>query len=132
LRVFYDDPTPSAANGETVEVAAPSAEHFYGRITFSGAVWVRPDYRRHGITRIVPRLTRACAFTRWNTPLFWAYIDHDLDQIGVTRAYGSWHVEDGISTHMPSWRGDHRILFLSMGQATLIRDIADSVARAGR
>ena len=130
LRVFYDDPAPHAAAGESVEVTAPSAEHFYGRVMFSGAVWVRPDYRRHGFTKIIPRLTRSYALTQWNTPVFWAYIDHYLDEIGVTRAYGSWHVEDGIITHMPSWRRDHRILFLSMGQTTLIRDIAGSVARA--
>jgi hypothetical protein len=130
LRVFCDDPAPHVAAGERVEVDAPSAEHFYGHIMFSGAVWVRPDYRRHGVTKIVPRLTRSYALTRWNTPVFWAYIDHDLDEIGVTRAYGSWHVEDGIMTHMPSWRGDHRILFLSMGQTSLIRDIAGSVTRA--
>jgi hypothetical protein len=132
LRVFYDHPAPHVAAGDRVEVDASSAEHFYGRIMFSGAVWVRPDYRRHGVTKIVPRLTRSYALARWNTPVFWAYIDHDLDEIGVTRAYGSWHVEDGIMSHMPSWRGDHRILFLSMGQTSLIRDIAGSVARVSQ
>lgn len=128
LRVFYDDPASHLAAGDSIEVTAPSAENLYGRIMFSGAVWVRPDYRRHGFTKIIPRLTRSYALTQWNTPVFWAYIDHELDEIGVTRAYGSWHVEDGIIAHMPSWRGDHRVLFLSMGQATLIRDIARSVA----
>jgi GNAT superfamily N-acetyltransferase len=130
LHVFYDDPAPHVAAAESVKVTAPSAEHLCGHIMFSGAMWVRPEYRRHGFTKIIPRLTRGCALTRWNTPVFWAYIDHDLDKIGVTRAYGSWHVEDGILTSMPSWRGDHRVLFLSMGQATLIRDIARSVSRA--
>ncbi|HWG80659.1 MAG TPA: hypothetical protein VN681_12835 [Stellaceae bacterium] len=127
LRVFYDRPQAHIDAGERVEVSAPTAEHLCGRVMFSGAVWVRPDYRRHGLTKIVPRLTRSCALALWNTPVFWAYIDHDLDEIGVSRAYGSWHVEDCISTHMPSWRGDHDILFMSMGQATLIRDIARSV-----
>lgn len=127
LRIFYDEPAHHAAAGESVEVSAPTAEHLCGRIMFSGAVWVRPDYRRHGLTKIIPRLTRSYALAQWNTPVFWAYIDHDLDEIGVTRAYGSWHVEERITTHMPSWRGDHDILFLSMGQATLIRDIAGSV-----
>lgn len=127
LRVFYDDPAPQIAAGETVEVTAPTAEHLCGRVMFSGSVWVRPDYRRRGLTKIIPRLTRSYAFTRWNTPVFWAGISHNLDQIGVTRAYGSWHVEERIRTHMPSWCADHDILFLSMGQATLIRDIAGSV-----
>lgn len=127
LRVFYDAPAEHVAAGERIEVTAPTAEHLCGRVMFSGAVWVRPDFRRHGLTKIVPRLTRCVALALWNTPVFWAYIDHDLAEIGVARAYGSWHVEERISTRMPSWRGDHDILFMSMGQATLIRDIARSV-----
>jgi GNAT superfamily N-acetyltransferase len=127
LRVFYDDPAPHIAAGERVEVTAPTAEHLCGRVMFSGAVWVRPDYRRHGLTKIIPRLTRSYALTQWNTPVFWAGISRNLDKIGVTRAYGSWHAEDRITTHMPSWCADHDMLFLSMGQATLIRDIAGSV-----
>lgn len=127
LRVFYDDPAEHIAAGEKVTVTAPMAEHLCGRVMFSGAVWVKPDFRRHGLTKIIPRLTRSVALALWNTPVFWAYIDHDLAEIGVARAYGSWHVEERISTHMASWRGEHDILFMSMGQATLIRDIARSV-----
>ena len=131
LRIFYGDPTPYLHAGERVDVTAPSAEHICGRVMFSGSVWVRPDYRRHGLTKIVPRLTRSYALTQWNTPVFWGVVEHDLDEIGVTRAYGSWHAEDRIATHMASWRGDLDFLFLTMGQATLIRDIAHSTVHAG-
>lgn len=131
LRVFYDDPAPYLGSGDSIDVTAPSAEHICGRVMFSGSVWVRPDYRRHGLTKIIPRLTRSYAMTRWNTPVFWGVVEHDLDEIGVTRAYGSWHAENKIATHMGSWRGDLDFLFLSMGQATLIRDIARSTAHAG-
>jgi GNAT superfamily N-acetyltransferase len=131
LRVFYDDPAPHVAVGNSVDVTAPTAEHIYGRVMFSGSVWVRPDYRRHGLTRIIPRLTRSYALTQWNTPVFWGVVEHELDDIGVTRAYGSWHAENRIATHMPSWRGDLDFLFLSMGQATLIRDVAMSTYELG-
>jgi GNAT superfamily N-acetyltransferase len=124
LRVFYDDPSPHLAEGECIEVTAASAEHICGRVMFSGAMWVRPDYRRHGLTRIIPRLTRSYAFAVWNAPLFWGGIEPDLHAVGVTRAYGSWHVEDGFTVHMPSWRRKLHFLFLSMGQATLVRDVA--------
>jgi hypothetical protein len=126
LRVFYDDPAPHVAI-DRVEVTAPSAYHVFGRAGYSAAVWVRPDHRRHGLTKIIPRLTRSVLLTRWNTPVFWATITPHLDAIGVTRAYGSWHVENAINVHMPQWQGDFTLLFLSMGQATLIRDIAQSV-----
>jgi GNAT superfamily N-acetyltransferase len=128
LRVFYDDPAPHAAAGARIEVTAPSAEYICGRVMFSGAVWVRPDYRRHGLTKIVPRLTRAVALAQWNTPVFWATIEHKLEKMGVARAYGSWHIEEGIVEHIPLWRGTLALLFMSMGQATLLRDLASSIA----
>lgn len=127
LRVFYRDPERYLASGDVVTVTAPSAEYIFGRTGYSGAVWVRPDYRRHGLTKVIPRLTRSLLLTRWNTPVFWATIAPSLDAVGVTRAYGSWHVESSITAHMPLWQGDCTVLFLSMGQATLLRDIARSV-----
>jgi hypothetical protein len=126
LRVFYDDPAPHHAAGESVEVTAPTAEYICGRVTYSGAVWVRPDYRRHGFTKIVPRLTRSYAMTQWNTPMFWMVIKRELDQIGVTRAYGSWHIDGRIVVQMPALPDRFEFLFGSMGQDTLIRDIAGS------
>lgn len=127
LRVFYDDPTPHAEAGDSIDVMAPSAEHIFGRAMYSGAVWVRPDYRRHGFTRIIPRLTRAYAMTQWNTPVFWMVIAQDLDKGGVTRAYGSWHLDGRIAVHLPSLQKHSELLFGLMGQTTLIRDIASSV-----
>ena len=127
LRIFYDDPEPHLAAGEKVKVMAPSAEHIFGRVMYSGAVWVRPDYRRHGFTRIIPRLTRAYAMTQWNTPVFWMVIAQELDKGGVTRAYGSWHLDGRIAVHFPSLRDDAELLFGLMGQTTLIRDIVSSV-----
>jgi hypothetical protein len=127
LRVLYDNPAPHVAAGESVVVSAPFAEHIWGRAMFSAVVWVRPDYRRHGLTKIVPRLTRAYALAQWNTPVFWMMIAPDLDKIGVTRAYGSWHVDGRLAMHLPSLRDDFEVLFCSMGQDALIRDIANSV-----
>jgi hypothetical protein len=106
LHVFFAEPGPRVAAGESVEIRAPAAENICGRTMFSGAVWVRPDYRRHGFTKIVPRLTRSCALTLWNTPVFWMIIEPELDDIGVTRAYGSWDIDGKLITHLPSWRGD--------------------------
>lgn len=127
LRVFYDDPAPPVAAGESVTVSADLAEHIFGRAMFSAVVWVRPDYRRHGFTKIIPRLTRAFALTQWNTPVFWMMIAPHLDQIGITRAYGSWHIDGRLAMHLPSLRDDFEVLFCSMGQDALIRDVASSV-----
>jgi hypothetical protein len=131
LRVFYDNPGPHIAAGDAIEISAPSVGRIHGSVVFAGAMWVRPDHRRNGFTKIIPRLTRACALIRWNPPIFWELIKPELDAIGITRAYGSWHIEDGILAHMPSWRGDLRFLFLWMNRETLIEDLTSAVFQTG-
>jgi hypothetical protein len=127
LRIFYDQPAPYLAAGGRVEVAAPSAFRIFGDTMFSGALWVRPDYRRHGLTKIFPRLMRSCALTQWNIPTFWMMITPELDRIGVTRAYGSWDVEPGILMRLPTSPRAIEALFCTMSQARLIRDIETSL-----
>jgi hypothetical protein len=126
LRIFYDRPAPHIAAGGRVDVTAPSAGRIFGHTMFSGALWVRPDYRRHGLTKIIPRLMRSCALAQWNIPVFWMMITPELDRIGVTRAYGSWSVESGVTMHLPTSQRAIEALFCSMTQATMIHDIASS------
>lgn len=127
LRVFYDRPEPYVAAGGRVEVSAVSAARIFGDTMFSGALWVRPDHRRHGLTKIIPRLMRSCALAQWNTPMFWMMIAPELDRLGVTRAYGSWEVEPRVLMRLPTSQRDIEGLFCSMDQATLLRDLAASV-----
>jgi GNAT superfamily N-acetyltransferase len=124
LRVFYDDPAPAIAAGETVKITAPSATGIRGRVAFAGGLWVRPDYRRFGFAKLLPRFTRSFALTSWNTPTFWTYVDQKLDRIGLTQAYGYSHSEERIATRMPTWRGEYDVLFLSQGRDELIAAIA--------
>jgi hypothetical protein len=131
LRVFYDHPEPYVAAGGSVEVSAVSAARIFGDTMFSGALWVRPDYRRHGLTKIIPRLMRGFALAQWGTPTYWMMIAPELDRIGVTRAYGSWDVEPRVLMRLPTSRREIEGLFCSMSQATLIRDIAASVESYG-
>jgi len=123
LRVFFACPEAHLAAGESVEVMAPIAEHIGGRVMASGIVWVRPDHRRHGFTRIIPRLARGYALACWNTPLFWGLIKQEHDNVGLTQAYGSWQLGGKLVVHMPSWQGDVSPLWLWMDRETLIADI---------
>jgi hypothetical protein len=130
LRVFYEDPEPHIAAGESVQVTAPSANKIRGEAVFTGAMWVRPDYRRHGLTKIIPRISRTYAYTRWGNPLFWALIEPDLHRIGVTRAYGPWHHEEGVLVRLASWRGELPFRLLTATSDTMIADIASLVDQA--
>lgn len=123
LRVFFDDPAPHVARGDSVAVTAPSPSRITGRVVYAGGLWVRPDYRRHGFAKLLPRLTRSCALTRWNPARFWTMVELDLDEVGMTRAYGYLGGEERISTHLTVWRGDLDYLFLSMNQERLIANL---------
>jgi hypothetical protein len=67
LRMFYADPAAAFARGDRCEIAAPVAQNITGRVVFSGAAWYRRDFRGKGLGGILPRISRAYAFTRWNS-----------------------------------------------------------------
>jgi hypothetical protein len=128
LRIFYDQPAPHVAAGGQVVVAAESASQIFGQTLYSGAVWVRPDYRRHGFTRIIPRVMRCCALAQWNIPMFWMMITTQLDRGGLTRAYGPWDVEPRVLLQLPTSDREIDLLFCWMSRATLTRDLENTVA----
>ena len=130
LRVFYDRPAQRTAAGEHIDVDAPCAEQIRGAAVYSGAVWVRPDYRRLGFSKFIPRLARGFALARWQPSIFWGTIKPELDQAGLTQAYGSWQIGGRLAIRMPSWRKDFDLLFLWMDRATLVNDIATAIAQA--
>lgn len=130
LRVFFEDPAPHLAAGDFARVDAPSADRISGRVVFTGAMWVRPDYRRRGLTKIVPRITRLYAFTRWGNPLFWAFIEPDLHEIGVTRAYGPWQAEESVAVRLGAYRGDITFHLLTASCETMLEDAARLAGQA--
>jgi hypothetical protein len=107
LRLFYKDPGKSKAPNEACVVTAKSAEKFTGRIVYSGAVWYRPDYRRQGLTSILPRLTKAYAFTKWYTDITLSFMIDDVVHNGTAARAGYPHVEwEVLLKNTPV--GDHR------------------------
>src|SRR5712672_1365688 len=67
LRMFYADSVAASVRGDRCEITAPVAEKITGRVVFSGGVWYRPDFRGKDLATILPRISRAYAFTRWNS-----------------------------------------------------------------
>jgi hypothetical protein len=67
LRMFFADPDAAIARGDRCDILTPVAAAISGRVVFSGAGWYRRDYRGKGLATILPRISRAYAFTRWNT-----------------------------------------------------------------
>jgi hypothetical protein len=96
LRIFYANPTPHLARGEFIELPDDfSGSMITGRTTATGALWIRPDYRRLGLTKILSRACKAYAFERWEPSVFWALINPAHLDSGVAQAWGSISVSRG-------------------------------------
>lgn len=129
LRVFYEDPAPRIAAGESIEVEAPAAARIRGRVTYGGAVWVRPDFRGRGLAALLPRISRAYAYSRWDTAWTWGLVEHKTHEKGLVRANGPYEVEESVLLRM-AFRGDLPLLLMWMGRDAMLSDVADIVDQA--
>ena len=59
-------------NGHPCTITTPAAREITGVAMCSGAMWVRPDYRRLGISPLLARIYRAYGAARW--PLDWVFM----------------------------------------------------------
>src|SRR5204862_6176059 len=57
--------------GQRCIITADAAKLISGVLMSSGAAWVRPDYRRRGLSQLLPRIAKAYAVSRW--PIDWTF-----------------------------------------------------------
>ena len=129
LRLFYTDPEKLKQPGETCAVSAKSASRFDGRIVFSGAVWYHPEYRRQGLTSILPRLTKAYALTKWYTDVIVSFMAEDVVKGGTAARAGYAHVEWDV-VMKNSLLGDLRLALIWSNTAELIDYFAGYLGEA--
>jgi hypothetical protein len=82
--------------GQPCVVTAPMAPDISGVVLCGGSTWVRPDQRRQGLSKLMPRIGRACALARW--PIDWGigYVSQILIDQGVASGYGYRHFSHSI------------------------------------
>lgn len=129
LRVFYADAAPRRAAGETVEIDGATSPPITGRNVFAGAVWVHPSHRACGLATIVPRVSRAYAWTRWNPSAIWILVEPKTLERGLPRATGPFRVESRITTHI-AWRAGLPLVLLSMTSDALAADLGSILDQA--
>lgn len=93
MRLYYPDPERQCMPGESCIITAPSAEAFTGDVIFSGAVWYHPDYRRQGLTSILPRITKGLSLTRWGCDITLSFMVDKVVAGGTAPRAGYPHVE---------------------------------------
>jgi len=129
LRVYYADPAPHIAAGERVDIDAPAATVVRGRTMHGGAVWVRPDWRRGGLIRLISRICAAYALTRWSTVFTWGLVEPRLHAGGLTQAYGPHDAAEDVTIRL-AFRGNLPAVLIWMGADALLTDLARGLDHA--
>ena len=96
LRFYYGRPAEAAAAGLSIEVTAPAADRITGRVSYSGALWVRSDFRGGGLARLIPPLSRVLAVTRWYPAYHTCILMQPTVEKGMAAVYGYDHLEYAI------------------------------------
>ena len=104
LRMIYDDPERMKRPTERCEVTAAIAKTMRGKLLMNGAVWYHPAYRKRQLSKIIPRVSRTYAYTRWK-------IDHSMGLVMEGPTKGG--VIDSLGYPYREW--DLKFIYSSLG-----------------
>jgi hypothetical protein len=131
LRLFYSESAHRKHSRETCTITAPSAREVRGRVAYSGAAWVRPDYRGRALALVLPRLAKAYAFTRWRPDFIVSWMTEATYKRGLIAHVGYTTIDWAVEMRQ-SFVGDLRFAFLSMREPGLldyVRNFSTSLAQ---
>ena len=94
---FYATGSIPLLNAPRIALSAPSASVITGTFVYSGALWVRPDYRGQRLSRLLPRLSRAFALAHWNTRFTIALVSEQIAKSSLFEMYGYQKIEPKFS-----------------------------------
>ena len=90
---FYASGSNPGPDAPRITLSAPSASTIAGTFVYSGALWVRPDYRGQRLSRLLPRLSRAFALAHWNTRYTIALVSEKIAGSPLFEMYGYQRIE---------------------------------------
>ncbi|SDR45179.1 hypothetical protein SAMN05519103_03310 [Rhizobiales bacterium GAS113] len=123
LRMFYADTKAAFERGDRCEIATPIAHGISGHVVFSGGGWYRRDYRGKGFSVILPRISRAYAFTRWNSDFTISIMADAVVAGGMAQRCGYTNIELGTVDFVGSPLGAVRGALVWMGSKQLLSDL---------
>jgi len=93
LRLFYRDPRVMRQPGEECIITSSRARCIRGSAAFSGAAWVRQDYRGLGLSKLLPRFIKAYAAARWHLDVIFGMMAEAVARRGLAPLFGYDHVD---------------------------------------
>lgn len=123
LRLFYADAKAALQRGDRCEINASVAHGISGRVVFSGGGWYRPDFRRKDLGTILPRVSRAYAFTRWNSDFTISIMADAVVAGGFAERAGYTNVECDAVSYVASPMGALHGALVWMASAQMLADL---------
>jgi hypothetical protein len=123
LKLFYARPEHDRQPGEACDMTAESARAVRGRVAFSGGGWYRPDFRGKFLSLILPRISRAYAFTRWSTDYTASMFQDSVLAGGMAERCGYKNIDWKVHVK-GSPMGDIKFAFVWMEPDELLDDLA--------
>ena len=108
----------------------PAAHGVTEKVCFSGSTWFHPEYRRLGLSRILPRVSRVFAYSNFGTDWTISMVKRALVEQNVAAAYGYTDIQFGV------WApghplGDLDLALVRMPRSELLSDLRRFVAERG-
>lgn len=130
LQFYFDDPTAARAAGVRVQVDTPVAATMSGRVAYSGALWVRSDFRGFGLARSIPSLSRAIALTTWYPNFHTCVLTQSTEEKGMARVYGYDHCQYALwYTKLPGFAPFLKSALCWMDTAEIEAEVSNGASR---
>jgi len=100
LRLFYGEPRGHARAGDFAQIPKTPGAEISGRTAGVGALWIRPDFRGRGLTKIMSRLGKSYACAHWGARAYWGFVDPAHCASGVGRAFGTVMIDQGATLRL--------------------------------
>jgi hypothetical protein len=89
--------------GQPCIVTAEAAHRISGVVVAGAVAWVRPDYRRQHLSRLIPRIGKAYACARWPIDWIFGYVTRKHAEQGMPASYGHRNVGYSVSYPGTPW-----------------------------
>jgi GNAT superfamily N-acetyltransferase len=128
-RLWYDPPLP----GQTrLEIVVPAeTPTIFGTVGHEGGLWVHPEYRKRGLSVILPHLIRAFCLRQWDVDWQTGLTLREIGECGIAKwAYGMPHVVPCFEGFSPLRPIHDRLFIAYMDRRELLAGLSpDTVTR---
>jgi hypothetical protein len=127
MRLFFAKPEKHLAAGAQCLVDCPPATDMTGRVVYSGGAIYHPKVRGCGLSRILPRISRALAYSMWNSEQTISTVETLLIAKNVHRSYGYTRHSELVSLRGTN-RGAMDFDLVWMPTSEMLDDLADYIS----